>query len=121
MKVVLGYSGGLDTSIIVPWLKENYQAEVICMAANVGRNDDLTQLEAKAKKTGASALVVQDLRKEFVEEFAWPTLRASCTAEPISSPVASWPRIVLHPGPCGSPPANLLRAMCCPRYWHKCA
>ena len=76
MKVVLGYSGGLDTSIIVPWLKENYQAEVICMAANVGQNDDLDQLETKAKATGASALVIQDLRKEFVEEFAWPTLRA---------------------------------------------
>ncbi|MSR35880.1 MAG: argininosuccinate synthase [Gemmatimonadetes bacterium] len=76
MKVVLGYSGGLDTSIIVPWLKEHYQAEVICMAANVGQNDDLTQLDAKAKKTGASALVVEDLRKEFVEDFAWPTLRA---------------------------------------------
>ena len=76
MKVVLGYSGGLDTSIIVPWLKENYQAEVICMAADVGQNEDLSKLHAKAKKTGASALVVEDLRKEFVEEFAWPCLRA---------------------------------------------
>jgi argininosuccinate synthase len=76
MKVVLGYSGGLDTSIIVPWLKENYQAEVICMAADVGQNEDLSKLPAKAKKTGASALVIEDLRKEFVEEFAWPCLRA---------------------------------------------
>lgn len=76
MKVVLGYSGGLDTSIIVPWLKEHYDAEVICMAADVGQNEDLTQLEAKAKKSGASALVVEDLKREFVEEFAWPTLRA---------------------------------------------
>ena len=76
MKVVLGYSGGLDTSIIVPWLRETYQAEVICMAADVGQNEDLSQLHAKAKKTGASALVVEDLKREFVEEFAWPTLRA---------------------------------------------
>jgi argininosuccinate synthase len=76
MKVVLGYSGGLDTSIIVPWLKEQYQAEVICMAADVGQNEDLSKLHAKAKKTGASALVVEDLRKEFVEDFAWPCLRA---------------------------------------------
>ncbi len=76
MKVVLGYSGGLDTSIIVPWLKETYQAEVICMAADVGQNEDLSKLEKKAKASGASELVVEDLKKEFVEEFAWPTLRA---------------------------------------------
>ena len=76
MKVVLGYSGGLDTSIIVPWLKETFQAEVICMVADVGQHEDLTQLEGKAKASGASALVVEDLRREFVEEFAWPTLRA---------------------------------------------
>jgi argininosuccinate synthase len=77
MKVVLGYSGGLDTSIIVPWLRENYDAEVICMAADVGQNEDLgAPLEAKAKKSGASALVVEDLKREFMEEFAWPTLRA---------------------------------------------
>lgn len=76
MKVVLGYSGGLDTSIIVPWLREHYAAEVICMAADVGQNEDLSQLEKKAKASGASGLVVEDLRREFVEEFAWPTLRA---------------------------------------------
>src|SRR3954465_348918 len=76
MKVVLGYSGGLDTSIIVPWLKEHYQAEVICMAADVGQNDDLSALDKKAQDWGASALVVEDLKKEFVEDFAWPTLRA---------------------------------------------
>src|SRR4030095_6932123 len=56
--------------------KENYDAEVICMAADVGQNEDLAALDAKAKKTGASALFIEDLRKEFVEEFAWPTLRA---------------------------------------------
>ena len=76
MKVVLGYSGGLDTSIIVPWLKEAYQAEVVCMAADVGQKDDLSKLEEKARASGASSLVVEDLRREFVEDFAWPTLRA---------------------------------------------
>src|SRR5262245_2155359 len=78
MKVVLGYSGGLDTSIIVPWLKEKYgpETEVICMAADIGQRDDLSALDKKAKASGASALVVEDLKKEFVEEFVFPTLRA---------------------------------------------
>ena len=76
MKVVLGYSGGLDTSIIVPWLRETYEAEVICMAADVGQNEDLSLLEVKAKASGASELVIEDLKREFVEEFAWPTMRA---------------------------------------------
>ena len=76
MKVVLGYSGGLDTSIIVPWLKENYQADVICMAADVGQAEEFSTLRAKAERTGASQLLVEDLRKEFVEDFAWPCLRA---------------------------------------------
>jgi argininosuccinate synthase len=75
MKVVLGYSGGLDTSVIVPWLRENYQAEVICMAGDVGQKGGLQGLEAKALATGASALHAEDLRKEFVEDFAWPTLK----------------------------------------------
>ncbi len=76
MKVVLGYSGGLDTSIIVPWLRETYGAEVICMTADVGQKEDLSALHAKAAESGASELVVEDLRSEFIERFAWPTLRA---------------------------------------------
>ncbi len=75
MKVVLGYSGGLDTSVIVPWLRENYDAEVICMAGDVGQRGGLEGLEKKALATGASALYGQDLRREFVEEYAWPTLK----------------------------------------------
>ena len=75
MKVVLGYSGGLDTSVIVPWLKENYDAEVVCMAGDVGQQGGLEGLEEKAIATGASALFGEDLRKEFVEGFAWPTLK----------------------------------------------
>jgi argininosuccinate synthase len=75
MKVVLGYSGGLDTSVIVPWLRENYDAEVICMAGDVGQTGGLEGLEAKALATGASAFHGEDLRREFVEEYVWPTLK----------------------------------------------
>jgi len=75
MKVVLGYSGGLDTSVIVPWLRENYDAEVVCMAGDVGQQGGLTGLEEKALKTGASAFYGEDLRQAFVEEFCWPTLK----------------------------------------------
>jgi len=75
-KVVLAYSGGLDTSIIIPWLKENYGAEVIAFAANIGQGEELAGLEEKAIKTGASKCVIEDLREEFVCEFVFPTLRA---------------------------------------------
>jgi argininosuccinate synthase len=75
-RIVLAYSGGLDTSIIVPWLKENYGADVICVAADVGQGDELSGLEDKARASGASACYVADLREEFVTGFVWPTLRA---------------------------------------------
>jgi len=75
MKVVLGYSGGLDTSVIVPWLKENYDAEVVCMAGDVGQPGGLEGLEEKALATGASQFFGEDLRKEFVEGYVWPTLK----------------------------------------------
>src|SRR5690606_36251818 len=75
--IVLAYSGGLDTSIIVPWLRENYEnAEVVCVAADVGQGEELSGLEARARQQGASALVVEDLRDAFVRETIWPTLRA---------------------------------------------
>ncbi len=82
-KVVLAYSGGLDTSIIIPWLKEHYDnCEVIAVAANVGQGDyELEGLEEKAKKTGASKLFVLDLRKPFVEDYIWPTLKAGAVYE----------------------------------------
>ncbi|MBW3533785.1 MAG: argininosuccinate synthase [Gemmatimonadetes bacterium] len=76
MKVVLGYSGGLDTSIIVPWLHETYGAEVVCMAADVGQREDMAVVEAKALATGAAAFSTEDLRSEFVEGYVWPTLRS---------------------------------------------
>ena len=68
-KVVLAYSGGLDTSIIIPWLKENYGCEVIAVAADVGQDAELEGLEEKAIKTGASKIYIEDLKKEFAEDF----------------------------------------------------
>ena len=80
-KVVLAYSGGLDTSIIIPWLKENYDYEVIAVAGDVGQGEELEPLNEKAKKTGASKLYIADLKKEFVEDFIWPTLKAGAVYE----------------------------------------
>jgi argininosuccinate synthase len=80
-KVVLAYSGGLDTSIIIPWLKENYHCEVIAVAADVGQGAELTGLEEKAIKTGASKLYIEDLKKEFVDDFIIPTLKAGAKYE----------------------------------------
>jgi argininosuccinate synthase len=76
IKVVLGYSGGLDTSIIVPWLRENYDARVICVAADVGQGEELSGLDARAKQQGAEQCIVEDLRDPFVREVIFPTLRA---------------------------------------------
>jgi argininosuccinate synthase len=81
-KVVLAYSGGLDTSIIIPWLKENYNnCEVIAVSGDVGQGTELDGLEEKAIKTGASKLYIEDLNKEFVEEFIFPTLKAQAVYE----------------------------------------
>ena len=75
-KVVLAYSGGLDTSIIIPWLKENYGCEVVAAAGDVGQGTELDGLEAKALATGASKLYVMDLVDEFVEDYIIPTVQA---------------------------------------------
>ena len=80
-KVVLAYSGGLDTSVIIPWLKENYGCEVIAVAADVGQGAELSGLEEKALKTGASKLYIEDLRAEFVNEYIFPTLKAGAVYE----------------------------------------
>ena len=74
--IALAYSGGLDTSIIVPWLKEQYGARVICVAADIGQGEELEGVRAKAIASGADECYVEDLRREFVEDFVWPTLRA---------------------------------------------
>jgi len=80
-KVVLAYSGGLDTSIIIPWLKENYGCEVIAMAADVGQEEELDGLEEKALDSGASKLYIEDLRREFVTDFVFPTMMAGAVYE----------------------------------------
>ena len=80
-KVVLAYSGGLDTSVIVPWLRENYGCEVICFSADVGQQEQLGGLEAKALASGASQLVLHDLREELAEEYLFRMLRAGAVYE----------------------------------------
>ncbi|MGN1451830.1 MAG: argininosuccinate synthase [Eubacteriales bacterium] len=81
-KVVLAYSGGLDTSIIIPWLKENYNnCEVVAVSGDVGQGTELDGLEEKAIKTGASKLYIEDLRKEFVEDYIFPTVKAGAVYE----------------------------------------
>ncbi len=80
-KVVLAYSGGLDTSIIIPWLKETYGCEVIAMIGDVGQQEDLEAARCKALATGASAASVEDLREEFITGYIWPTLRAGAVYE----------------------------------------
>lgn len=81
-KVVLAYSGGLDTSVIIPWLKENYGCEVIAVVGNVGQKDsELEGLEEKALKTGASKIYIEDLTEEFVNDYIFPTIKADAVYE----------------------------------------
>lgn len=81
-KVVLAYSGGLDTSIIIPWLKENYDnCEVVAVSGDVGQTTELDGLEEKALKTGASKLYIEDLKKEFIEDYIYPTMMAGAVYE----------------------------------------
>jgi len=74
--IVLAYSGGLDTSIIVPWLKEHYDARIVCVAGDIGQGDELAGVREKAIASGADECYIEDLRQEFVSDFIWPTLRA---------------------------------------------
>jgi argininosuccinate synthase len=80
-KVVLAYSGGLDTSVIVKWLIENYKCEVVCYAADVGQEEELDGLDEKARATGASKCYVEDLREEFITDFIYPALHANAVYE----------------------------------------
>ncbi|MBE6879665.1 MAG: argininosuccinate synthase [Ruminococcaceae bacterium] len=81
-KIILAYSGGLDTSIIIPWLHENYPGcEVICVAGNVGQDAEIEGLEERAKKTGATKLYIEDIQDEFVNDFIFPTLKAGAKYE----------------------------------------
>ena len=80
-KIVLAYSGGLDTSVILSWLKETYQCPVIAFAADLGQGDDMDRVGEKAMETGAEEAVVEDLRETFVKEYVWPALRANAVYE----------------------------------------
>ncbi len=80
-KILLAYSGGLDTSIIIPWLKENYDCEVIAVAADVGQGEELSPLNEKAIRTGASRIFIEDLTREFITDFIYPTLKAQALYE----------------------------------------
>ncbi|MBR1580908.1 MAG: argininosuccinate synthase [Selenomonadaceae bacterium] len=81
-KVVLAYSGGLDTSVIIPWLKENYDGcEVIAVCADLGQGDELDAVEQKAYKSGASKVFIKDLKREFIEQYIFPTLKAGAVYE----------------------------------------
>ena len=80
-KIVLAYSGGLDTSVMLRWLKEQYQCEVVCYCADVGQGAEMDGLEAKAKATGASKLYIEDLREEFVRDYVWTAVKANAIYE----------------------------------------
>src|SRR5262249_7620027 len=80
-KVVLAYSGGLDTSIIIPWLKENYAYDVVAMVADVGQSEDLDAVVNKAYKTGAAKVVVRDMREEFLTDYVFPAIAAGAVYE----------------------------------------
>ncbi|MBI1738904.1 MAG: argininosuccinate synthase, partial [Acidobacteria bacterium] len=80
-KAVLAYSGGLDTSIIIPWLREKYGCEVVAMIGDVGQQEDLAAAKRKALATGASEAYIEDLREEFITGYIWPTLRAGAVYE----------------------------------------
>ena len=81
MKIVLAYSGGLDTSVLLSWLKETYDAEMIAFCANIGQEEELRGLEAKAKRTGASKIYIGDLQEEFARDFIYPMMQAGAIYE----------------------------------------
>src|SRR5437016_7224938 len=80
-KVVLAYSGGLDTSVLIPWLREKYDFDVITLTANLGSDQDLDAIQAKALRTGASEAYVEDVRDVFVRFFCWPALQSGALYE----------------------------------------
>jgi argininosuccinate synthase len=80
-KIVLAYSGGLDTSVMLHWLREQYGCEVVCYCADVGQGEEMAGLDEKARATGGSKLYIEDLRREFVEEYVWPAVKANAVYE----------------------------------------
>ena len=81
MKIVLAYSGGLDTSVLLSWLKEKYEAEMIAFCANIGQEEELKGLDKKARQTGASKLYIDDLQEEFARDFIFPMMQAGAIYE----------------------------------------
>ncbi|MDE2657448.1 MAG: argininosuccinate synthase, partial [Verrucomicrobiota bacterium] len=81
MKIVLAYSGGLDTSVLLSWIKEKYSAEVIAFCADIGQEEETKGLRPKARKTGASAVYIDDLREEFATDFIFPMMQAGAIYE----------------------------------------
>src|SRR6201988_398309 len=81
MRIILAYSGGLDTSVILRWLKENYKAQIIAFCADIGQEEELAGLEQKALKTGASKCVIEDLQEEFARDFIFPMFQAGAIYE----------------------------------------
>src|SRR5258707_7148724 len=81
MKIVLAYSGGLDTSVLLSWIRENYNAEMIAFCANIGQEEELKGLEQKAKRTGASKIYIADLQEEFARDFIYPMIQAGAVYE----------------------------------------
>src|SRR5438067_9068737 len=81
MKIVLAYSGGLDTSVLLSWIKDKYDADVIAFCANIGQEEELDGLEQKAKKTGASKVYIADLQEEFARDFIFPMIQAGAVYE----------------------------------------
>ena len=80
-KIVVAYSGGLDTSIIISWLKENYDYDIIAVTADVGQGEELEPVREKAMKAGASKIYIEDVREEFITDFIYPTLKAEAKYE----------------------------------------
>ena len=81
MKILLAYSGGLDTSVLLSWIKEKYNAEMVAYCANVGQEEELSGLEEKSKKTGASKIYIEDLQEEFARDFIFPMMQAGAIYE----------------------------------------
>jgi argininosuccinate synthase len=80
-KIVLAYSGGLDTSVLMSWLKETYDAEIIAFCADIGQDEELKGLDKKAKKTGASKIYIDNLQEEFAKDFIYPMIQANAIYE----------------------------------------
>ena len=80
-KIVLAYSGGLDTTVIIPWLKENYDCEIVAVCVDVGQEADWASIKKRALDTGAASCYVADVKKEYVEDFVWPALKANAVYE----------------------------------------